>query len=222
MLVPTTIDLVSPAWDLMTVEEKQLIAKAVSGDESALQLLLVQKASALSRFALGKMTPGLREQMDPEDIVQLTFVEAFRSIDRFETDEASGFDAWLRGIANNVIRDSIKRQQRVKRGGRFQRVSTPGKKFDADSYADIVELLSDGGNTPSFSVMGHEAVAAVQDAINTLPENYRQAVQLRMLDGKSLEETAEIMECGPRAVQGLVDRAKKRIRTTLERLSRYR
>ena len=70
--------------------------------------------------------------------------------------------------------------------------------------------------------MGHEAVAALTDAIDALPDDNRQAVQLRLLEGKSLEETAEIMNRSPRAIQGLVDRAKKKMRATLGRLSNYR
>ena len=68
---------------------------------------------------------------------------------------------------------------------------------------------------------GHEVVAAVEKAIAELPAEYQQAVQLRLLQGKSLEETAELMGRSPRAVQGLVDRAKKKLRAVLGRLSMY-
>jgi RNA polymerase sigma-70 factor (ECF subfamily) len=70
-------------------------------------------------------------------------------------------------------------------------------------------------------VAGHEAVKAVRDAIRDLPEDYRQAVELRLLEGRSLEETAEAMNRSARAVQGLVDRAKRKMRAALVRLSLY-
>ena len=69
--------------------------------------------------------------------------------------------------------------------------------------------------------MRHEAIEAVHEAIDALPEEYRQAVRLRFLEGKSLEEIAELMGRSPRAVQGLVDRAKEKMRATLGRLSVY-
>ena len=62
---------------------------------------------------------------------------------------------------------------------------------------------------------------AVRDAIDELPDHYRQAVRLHLLQGKNLDEVAAIMNRGPRAVQGLVDRAKKKLVVILERLSRY-
>ncbi len=89
------------------------------------------------------------------------------------------------------------------------------------SLYDIVEMLSAASHTASRSVARHEAVQAVQDAIDELPSHYRQAVQLHLLEGKSLDEVASIMNRGPRAVQGLVDRAKKKLAAVLERLSRY-
>ena len=55
------------------------------------------------------------------------------------------------------------------------------------------------------------AVEAVQNAIDELPSHYRQAVQLHLLEGKSLDEVSSIMNRGPRAIQGLVDRAKKKL-----------
>ncbi len=89
------------------------------------------------------------------------------------------------------------------------------------SLDDVVELLSAGSHTASRSAIRHEAVQAVQNAIAELREEYRQAIELRLIEGKSLEEVAETMNRSPRAVQGLVDRAKKKLRAALGRLSRY-
>jgi RNA polymerase sigma factor (sigma-70 family) len=135
--------------------------------------------------------------------------------------EPATFQAWLLGIADHVVKDTVKRHQRAKRGGEFHRVHR-AKPTPSRSVADLVELLSADGHSPSYSVMGHEAVRAVQAAIASLPEDYGQAVQLRLLEGKSLEETAATMNCSPRAVQGLIDRAKNKMRAALGRLSNYR
>ena len=201
--------------------ELELMAKAVAGDQISLQKLLVSNAGVLSRYADSKLPQFLRDQVDPDDIVQQAFLEVFRSIRRFRLEDAASFQSWLVGIADHVVKDTVKRHERVKRGGQFQRVRRV-RPSASRTAVDLVEFLSADGHSPSYSVMGHEAVAAVQDALDSLPDDYRQAIELRVLSGKSLEETAAAMSRSPRAVQGLIDRAKKKMRAGLGRLSNYR
>ncbi len=199
--------------------ESELVAKAVAGDRVAIQQLLMTHTAAITRFAASRLPVSARDVIDPEDIVQQTFAEAFRCVSRFRQQEGASFLSWLTGIAENKIMDTVKGLQREKRGGNRQRVRHITT--ESRSVADLVELLSAGSHTPSRSVAGHEAVGAIQNAIEELPEEYRRAVQLRLLECKSLEETAQLMNRGPRAVQGLIDRAKKKMRAALGRLSMY-
>ena len=199
--------------------ESELVDKAVAGDRVAIQQLLMAHTSALSRFAASRLPSSVRDVVDPEDIVQQTFTQAFRSISRYRQQEGASFLSWLTGIAENKIMDTVKGLQREKRGGNRQRVRHAAT--ESRSVADLVDLLSAGSHTPSRSVAGHEAVRAIQKAIDELPEEYRTAVQLRLLECKSLEETAKLMNRGPRAVQGLIDRARKKMRAALGRLSMY-
>ena len=199
--------------------ESELVAKAVAGDRVAIQQLLMTHTAAITRFAASRLPVSARDVIDPEDIVQQTFAEAFRCVSRFRQQEDASFLSWLTGIAENKIMDTVKSLQREKRGGHRQRVRHVTT--ESRSVADLVDLLSAGSHTPSRSVAGHEAVGAIQNAIEQLPEEYRRAVQLRLLECKSFEETAQLMNRGPRAVQGLIDRAKKKMRAALGRLSMY-
>ena len=180
--------------------ESELVAKAVVGDRVAFQQLLMTHTAAITRFAASRLPVSARDVIDPEDIVQQTFAEAFRCVSRFRQQEGGSFLSWLTGIAENKIMDTVKGLQREKRGGNRQRVRHITT--ESRSVADLVDLLSAGSHTPSRSVAGHEAVGAIQNAIEELPEEYRRAVQLRLLECKSLEETAQLMNRGPRAVQG--------------------
>jgi DNA-directed RNA polymerase specialized sigma24 family protein len=62
---------------------------------------------------------------------------------------------------------------------------------------------------------------ALQVQIACLPAEYQQAVQLKFLQGDSLDETAQAMNRSPAAVRGLLDRAKQRLRGALGRSSRW-
>jgi RNA polymerase sigma factor (sigma-70 family) len=92
---------------------------------------------------------------------------------------------------------------------------------EESSLHDMVEMLSAASHTASRSAMRHEAVLAVADAIAELPPDYQRAVQLHLIDGKALQETATIMSRSARSVQGLIDRVKKKMRAALGCLSRY-
>jgi RNA polymerase sigma-70 factor (ECF subfamily) len=203
----------------MTVRDREteLVAKSVAGDRVAIQQLLVSHGSRILTFVEKRLAGSVRDVIDPEDIVQQTFAQAYQSISRFRKDEGT-FLSWLTGIAENKVKDAIKTRQRDKRGGRWRRVREAAT--DSSPAEDLVTLLSKG-HTPSVSAMNHEAVRAVRAAIDALPEEQRVAVQLRLLEGKHLDECAQIMNRSPRAVQGLVDRARKKLRATLGRLSKY-
>ena len=126
---------------------------------------------------------------------------------------------WLATIADRRAMHAVRDAQRIKRGGRHKRVGQVVG--EESSFHNLVEMLSAGSHTASRSAMRHEAVQAIQDVIADLPEDYREAVQLHLIDGNTLQETAEIMGRSPQSVQGLIDRAKKKMRAALGRLSRY-
>lgn len=199
--------------------QRELLAKATSGDQVALHKLLLEHYQPLTEHIAHGIPREIQGEISPEDVVQQTFLQAMRHIGEFTPRTDQSFYAWLRKIAQNGMKDAIRRHTRERRVGdqRQVRKDTPTD----SSWTDLVEMLSAGSHTPSRSAVGHEAVAAVQEALDALPEDYRQAVELRLFSGKSLMETATIMHCSPRAVQGLVDRAKKKMRAALGRLSLY-
>ena len=200
--------------------DERLVAQAISGDRPALERLLLDHCDRLSRHIEWKLPVSVRGVLGVEDVLQETFSQVFRDIGRFEPRSSESFFAWLRTIADHRLQDCLKALKRKKRGGdrkRIQKVIDP----EASSVADLVEMLSAGGPTASQSVAGHEAVRAVQVAIAGLSDDYQQAIRLRYLKGKSLAETAKVMDRTPDAVRGLLDRAKNRLREALGRASLY-
>ena len=202
------------------VTDRELLDKARSGDRTALHELLVVYYQELFEHIEQRISPRFQGVISAEDIVQQTFVEVIRDIEHFTPGTNQSFCAWLERIAENRTKDAVRHHKCLKRGGDRRRVRKATRP-DESSMTDLVELLSAGSRTPSRSAARHEAVAAVQQTVDSLPDDYREAVQLRLLMGKSLEETAAIMNRSPRAVQGLVDRAKKKMRAALGRLSLY-
>ena len=111
--------------------------RAVAGDRVAVQQLLVIHADAVNRFAAHRLPLAARDAVDPEDIVQQTFVEVFLSISKFRELEGGSFLSWVMAIAENKIMDAVKRLQRQKRG-RYQQTcpSRGGNRYRIGGRAD--------------------------------------------------------------------------------------
>ena len=85
----------------------------------------------------------------------------------------------------------------------------------------MIDVVTGNEHTPSKSLARREAIQAIQIALAGLNEEYRRAVQLRYFEGRSLEETANLMGRTTGAVRGLLDRAKKKMREAMGRASLY-
>jgi RNA polymerase sigma factor (sigma-70 family) len=85
----------------------------------------------------------------------------------------------------------------------------------------LFELLSDDNPTPSSAAARGEAIRAVQIAIATLPDAQREAVTCHYLNGKTVSETAARLRRSPGAVRGLLIRATRKMRHSLQSSSRW-
>jgi RNA polymerase sigma-70 factor, ECF subfamily len=195
--------------------EQALVEQAIAGERLALERLLVLHARRLSHHLQPKIPEVLWGVVDVDDILQQTFLQVFRDIRTFEPAGQGSFYAWLRGIAENRLFDCIRQHKRKKRGGDFKRQVGGGR--GQSSAADILDLLSGGGSTPSVSVARQEVIDAIQIGVACLPDDQRKAIQLHCLEGRSLDETAQLMNKTSGAVRALVHRGKLKLQDQLDR-----
>jgi len=196
--------------------EHDLIARAVAGDGVALGELLVVHYEPLCRHISARLPTHLARVLAVDDIMQQTFAAAFTSIGHLEGHSAGSFAVWLRTIAENQLRDAVDALTAQKRGGGRRPVTAR-----ASALVHLASLLSDRADTPQRKVARREAVAAVNLGLDELPSAQRQAVHLHHFDGKTLEQTAAVMNRSPDAVRGLLQRAKDALRGALGRSSRW-
>jgi RNA polymerase sigma-70 factor (ECF subfamily) len=200
-------------------EHRELVARAVQGDSQALEHLLLLHCERVAEHVRPKLTGPLQNLISVDDILQETFFRAFQQIGRFEPKTDQSFLAWLKTIAESRIIDAIKHQKRRKRGGDMRRVEAPHEVFQT-SVADLMNLLADEHvGSPSKIMATDEAVQAMQVAIASLPDEQRQAVLLRYFRQKSLDEVGADMDRSPEAIRGLLRRARKALRSRMQRTS---
>ena len=189
------------------------IERAIAGDDSAIARLLHKEFESVKRFVERRIPPDLVSKLSAEDVIQDAFVHVFRDIGTFSPTNENSFAAWLQRIVANRLVDSIRELRRVKRGGKFFR--RENNEALRESVQQLIELVEQGGPSPSQNLARNEAIEAMQFAIGLLPEDQRDAILLRYIDGKSLAETAALMDKTEAAVRGLLQRAKVAIRQTL-------
>lgn len=186
------------------------IREAVAGDVDALTELLNHWAPEVERsLSIGH---EWRSVLEPADVMQVTYLEAFLQISRYDPDRAESFGAWLGRIAQNNLKDAIRGLQRQKRPQPADRVTMPA---GADSVTDLLSQLGITTTTPSRHAVGHERAARLDAAIDSMPADYSKAIRLYDLQGMAIGEVARLMARSPGAVHMIRARAHDELRRIL-------
>ncbi|MES3002049.1 MAG: RNA polymerase sigma factor RpoE [Pseudomonadota bacterium] len=187
--------------DLMLVE------RTVAGDQKAFELLVLKYQRRIERL-IGRM---VRDTNLVEDIAQETFIRAYRALAQFRGE--AQFYTWLYRIAVNTAKKALvdlKRDPTVSenalRGG------------DEEDETSSVENDLTSAETPETVLAAKEIATAVNSAMEALPEELRQAVTLREIEGLSYEEIAEVMNCPIGTVRSRIFRAREAISVRIKPL----
>lgn len=187
-----------------------LIRQAVAGDADALTSLLQQFGPEIERTL--QINPVWRTMIEPSDIMQVTYLEAFLRIGSFDPDRSDAFPAWLRRIAQNNLKDAIRGLERQKQPQPRNRVKPP--KFE-DSLVGLYEMLEAGMSTPSRQIRRKEACSLLEDSIRMLPDRYADVVRRYDLECEPIAEIANALGKSPGAIHMLRARAHDRLREQL-------
>jgi RNA polymerase sigma-70 factor (ECF subfamily) len=202
----------------MDDSESRLVERAVAGDEAALSTLLEQSGLELQSQLQHRIGPQYRGQFDADDILQVTFLEAFLRIGSLAPGGPGAFTAWLRRIADNNLRDAIRLLERDKRPSPGKRVGAAGR--DA-SYVSLIEQIAAASNTASRACAREELRSGVDAALRQLPTDYETVLRLYELEGLSGQEVAERMGRSHGAVRMLLARAREQLVEVLGSDSRF-
>ena len=196
----------------------QLLEQAVGGDATALRALLARYGPQLRKRIRGKIGKQWRSVLDADDVIQVTYLEAFLQIDQLAARDPASFAAWLTRIAENNLRDAIKELGRQKRPHPEKRLQRP---VGEESCLTLLEVLGGTTTTPSRKAARREAADIIQSALDKLPADYGQAVRLYDLEGCSSEQVADTLGRSVGAVHMLRARAHDRLRELLGSESKF-
>ena len=186
-----------------------LVERAAAGDQRAFELLVIKYQRRVERL-IGRM---VRDVDLVEDIAQETFLRAWRALHQFRGD--AQFYTWLYRIAVNTAKKALLDLKRNPTVG-------SGAPSDGDEENETFRRESEPSTdvTPESELAAREIAEAVNAALLDLPDDLRQAVTLREMEGLSYEAIAQAMACPVGTVRSRIFRAREaisaRVRPMLE------
>jgi RNA polymerase sigma-70 factor (ECF subfamily) len=188
------------------------IRAAVAGDGDALTDLLAEHGPDVERSL--SIAREWRSVLEPADVMQVTYLEAFFEVKRYDPDRAEPFRAWLQRIAENNLRDAIRGLQRQKRPQPANRVEIAAGAIDS-TCDDLYAHLGVTTTTPSRHVTREERASHLNAALDALPDDYGQVVRLYDLQALPIAEVSRRMKRSSGAIHMLRARAHDRLREIL-------
>lgn len=202
----------------MAASDEELLPKAAQGDLAALQTMLHRHSGAVRSRIVDKIGDKWRPEIDSDDIMAVTYEDAFFHIRQMRARTTPSFLAWLNKIAENNLLEVIDFLDASKRPPVEKRVYPISEEESCRAFLDLLGLHS---TTPSRVVSAAEVCETVRAAVAKLPEDQRRAVQMCDLDGASVGEVAAAMGRSKAAVILLRARARKWLRELLGGSSKF-
>jgi RNA polymerase sigma-70 factor (ECF subfamily) len=184
--------------------DRQLVERAQRGDKHAFELLVSKYQRKLARL----LARFIRDPVEVEDVAQEAFIKAYRALPSFRGDSA--FYTWLYRIGINTAKNYLVAL------GRRAPTTTEFDSEDAEAFEDGDQLRDI--NTPESMLMSAEIARTVNDTLEKLPAELRNAITLRELEGLSYEDIAAIMNCPIGTVRSRIFRAREAIAEQLRPL----
>jgi RNA polymerase sigma-70 factor (ECF subfamily) len=172
---------------------EDLVERARKGERDAFDELVRRERPRLEAFVRGRLgvTPGSGAEMD--DVVQEALYRACGKIREFQLRDPDSPFRWLCGIAANIILEAA---------GKRRRGPTVPLDFEVPGT----------GTTPSHALRKEERFHRLQDAIDSLSPEHREAILLVRVEGLPVKEVAKRMNRTPHAVSNLILRASRRLK----------
>jgi RNA polymerase sigma-70 factor (ECF subfamily) len=189
----------------MEVTDAAVVAQVLAGDRDAFRVLVDRHGRILYRLAY-RMTGN---QQDSEEIVQETFLRAYKALERFEM--RANFGTWIYRIAVNRTLDFLNaKRAQMQEKDTYQISDEP----DPEKSREIQVEASQPG--PDRLLISTEMKAKMAQAMGLLTPVERVAFTMRHMEGRSVDEISLALKVKSSAAKNTVFRAVKKLRQQLE------
>lgn len=189
----------------MEQNDAAAVAQALAGDRDAFRQLVERHSHAIFRLAF-RMT---RNEQDAEEVVQETFLRAYRNLEQFES--RANFGTWLYRIGVNCSLDFVRSRKRHVEG----RETAP----EGEDASDPLDAVATPNPGPDRLAIAGQMRKRVEVELARLSETERTAFLLRHVEGRSIEEIGAILGLRTSATKNSIFRAVQKLRTALAPLA---
>jgi RNA polymerase sigma-70 factor (ECF subfamily) len=185
-------------------DEADLVARARRKDSGAIALIIRQQNQRLYRVARSI----LRDDAEAEDALQEAYIRAFTSLDSFRGESRLG--TWLARIVMNEALGRLRRRKPTVNFDTFAKTH--------EGSAEIIRFPAANPELdPETAMAQREIRALLERAIDALPEAFRTVLVARLIEGMSIEETAELFGIRPETVKTRLHRARRLLKQEMEK-----
>jgi RNA polymerase sigma-70 factor (ECF subfamily) len=197
----------------MATDTDYLLEQVAAGDDAARDLLLQRYRDRLRRMVVVRFDPRLAARVDPSDVVQETLAEAAARLDHYLRERPLPFYPWLRQMAQRRLIQLYRWHVQARRRSVTREEASPG--LPDRSALALAERLFGQPSSPSAGLRRQERREQVRAALAALPEQDREVLVLRILEGLPARETAAVLDISEVAVRSRQVRALERLKTLL-------
>jgi RNA polymerase sigma-70 factor (ECF subfamily) len=168
--------------------------------------------SYLRTIARLKLDPRLRAKLDASDVVQDVLARAWEKIEQFRGGTPGELKAWLRQILTTGLAEAVRKWTRPGRDVGLERALLQAVERSSQR---LEEYLSDQGLSPDQQAQREEQLLRLAEALETLPDDQRLAVEMMYFDGLPLGQIAEVMGRTPQSVSRALRKGEGSLRRSL-------
>lgn len=195
------------------IVDQDTVTAAIEGDADALRRALEACGPRLRGHFADRIARRYQAALGVDDVLQVTYIEAFLHIGRFRPDGPDAFFAWVRHIGENNLRDAIRELDAEKRPDRRKQVSAAP---NADSYTSFLATIAASGTPPTRHATREEARQILESALADLPPPYAKAIRLSDLEERDIDDVCAAFD--PPRSRGAIHMMRMRARDCLKAL----
>jgi RNA polymerase sigma-70 factor (ECF subfamily) len=182
-------------------QDDQLIANALQGDQKAYEALLARHNKAIFHVVM----KIVRNREEAQDLVQETFMKAFNALASYRSEYR--FSTWLYKIAANCAIDFV-RKKRIEALSLDKPIETKDGRVEFE--------VPDSSWDPEQDLVRKQKLKSIEEAIDSLPDKYREVIIYRHKDDKPYEEIADILKVPVGTVKARIFRARELLKKKLK------